>query len=98
MPVTGLFAPTNTAARGPLRTISAWLAPEKDCAPREITEAGRQIFQAGACRCIAELPLRRFLDHVLAQMSRQGVLVARRQGGSFRRPTRWDIVPASQGG
>jgi glycosyltransferase involved in cell wall biosynthesis/tetratricopeptide (TPR) repeat protein len=70
IPVTGLFGPTNPATRGPLRASSSWLALEKDCAPCEITPAGRPIFHAGECRCIAELPLPRVLEHVLSEMAR----------------------------
>ena len=73
IPLTALFAPTNPATRAPLRDTSTWLAVEKDCAPCEVTLAGRGIFQSGNCRCIAELALDRVDTHVSAHMAGLGL-------------------------
>lgn len=74
IPMTALFGPTNPATRGPLGPASSWLGLRKDCAPCEISPGGRKIFQAGECRCIAELGYERVEQHILADLRKYGIL------------------------
>ncbi len=75
IPLTSLFGPTNPATRGPLGPKSTFLAISKDCAPCEVTPAGKETFVAGRCRCIAELDFDRVLQHVLSEMGQLGLPV-----------------------
>jgi len=74
IPMTALFGPTNPATRGPLGPASSWLGLRKDCAPCEVTPSGRKIFQAGECRCIAELSYEMVEQHILADLKKFGIL------------------------
>jgi ADP-heptose:LPS heptosyltransferase/glycosyltransferase involved in cell wall biosynthesis/tetratricopeptide (TPR) repeat protein len=74
IPMTALFGPTNPATRGPLGAASSWLGLRKDCAPCEVTPGGRKIFQAGECRCIAELKYERVEQHILTELKKYELL------------------------
>lgn len=74
LPVMALFGPTNPATRGPLGAKSRWLAIEKECAPCEVTKAGRATFQAGECQCIAELPVDLVERSILEHLAELGLL------------------------
>jgi glycosyltransferase involved in cell wall biosynthesis/tetratricopeptide (TPR) repeat protein len=74
IPMTALFGPTNPATRGPLGAASSWLGLRKDCAPCEITPGGKKTFQAGECRCIAELSYERVEQHILSELKKYGLL------------------------
>lgn len=74
LPVAAIFAPTNVGTRGPLRPGSSAVVLRKYCSPCEVTDAGRAIFQSGACRCIGEITVDEVEAHVLGEMRRLGLL------------------------
>jgi glycosyltransferase involved in cell wall biosynthesis/tetratricopeptide (TPR) repeat protein len=94
IPMTSLFGPTNPATRGPLRPSSSYLAINKDCSPCEITKTGKATFLAGECRCIAELPFDRVLNHVLSEMTRAGLPIDLREGAEPSMAVREDQIEA----
>lgn len=74
LPVAAIFAPTNVETRGPLRPGSSAVVLRKYCSPCEVTDAGRAIFQSGACRCIGEITVDEVDAHVMGEMRRLGLL------------------------
>ncbi|MBY6241529.1 glycosyltransferase family 9 protein [Methylosinus sp. Sm6] len=63
IPLTAIFAPTDVGTRGPSRPTSRVVASERDCAPCEVKDSAR--FNAGECRCIADIDVERVLSAVL---------------------------------